>query len=142
MPRVPDENTLKEINDWVSFAEDDLKSARILLNVSDFNNYRMAAFHAQQAAEKYLKGLLTFHSVVFPYTHSIALLLELCDDHGTKWQQTLSGAEILSSYASTQRYPTKAEHVTRQEAAEAVEIAARVREAVRAKFKELGVELH
>ncbi|MFZ0963000.1 MAG: HEPN domain-containing protein [Terriglobia bacterium] len=30
-----------------------------------------ACFHAQQAAEKYLKGFLAFHDKPFPYTHFV-----------------------------------------------------------------------
>jgi HEPN domain-containing protein len=38
----------------------------------------VACFHAQQAAEKYLKAFLTYHEAPFPYTHNLSKLVELC----------------------------------------------------------------
>jgi HEPN domain-containing protein len=35
-------------------------------------------FHAEQCAEKYLKGFLTYHQIEFPKTHSIETLVGLC----------------------------------------------------------------
>lgn len=34
-------------------------------------------FHAQQAAEKLMKCVLTFHGVIFPKTHDLSMLLDL-----------------------------------------------------------------
>lgn len=39
----------------------------------------VAAFHCQQAAEKYLKAFLTWHGVEFPKTHDIGVLLDLVE---------------------------------------------------------------
>lgn len=35
-------------------------------------------FHAEQCAEKHLKGFLTYHQIEFPKTHSIETLVGLC----------------------------------------------------------------
>ncbi len=40
--------------------------------------YDTACFHAQQAVEKLLKGLLAFQDQAFPHTHNLEELLALC----------------------------------------------------------------
>lgn len=39
-----------------------------------------AVFHAQQAAEKSMKGLLTWHSRIFGKTHNLTELGNVCSD--------------------------------------------------------------
>ena len=56
-------------NNWMDFALDDLDGGEILFRESKFN---MASFHAQQAAEKALKGLKALFykhgdGIVIPY---------------------------------------------------------------------------
>jgi len=37
-----------------------------------------ACFHAQQAAEKYIKAYLTAHEIDFPFSHNLEKLIEMC----------------------------------------------------------------
>jgi HEPN domain-containing protein len=68
--------------EWLSIADTDLLVAQQSMNLEPDVKYRMVGFHAQQCAEKYLKGYLVYHDVDFPYTHNISSLLELCAKHG------------------------------------------------------------
>jgi HEPN domain-containing protein len=61
---------------WIMFADDDLRLAELIMSDSE-PVYWAAAFHAQQCAEKTLKGLLTFHDVRAGKTHDIGNLLNL-----------------------------------------------------------------
>lgn len=61
---------------WFRKAESDLHTCRLLIK-SD-GPYDTACFHAQQAAEKYLKGLLAFHVVQIPRTYNLEELELLC----------------------------------------------------------------
>jgi len=63
-----------------------------------------ACFHAQQAAEKYLKSFLTYHDVLFPYTHNLAKLLELCTQVEVSFHSLLPQVEPLTPYAVRLRY--------------------------------------
>jgi HEPN domain-containing protein len=102
--------------------------------------YRLIAYHAQQCAEKCLKGFLVYHKVDFPYTHSIGQLLRLCGEFAS-WPQILQNAKELTPYAVTARYPGEDEEVTKAEAIRAVELAQQVRTQVRTALKQLGMDL-
>ncbi len=53
---------LEMTRQWIMRADDDLRLAEFIMSDSE-PVYWGAAFHAQQCAEKALKGLLTFHDV-------------------------------------------------------------------------------
>ena len=60
-------------------------------------------FHAQQAAEKYLKSFLVYHSTDFPRTHDVDFLRSLC----VKIEPSLGSIDLvnLSEYGVAIRYP-------------------------------------
>lgn len=60
---------------WFRKADSDLASARRLISDELFDT---ACFHAQQAAEKYLKGLLAFHGGPIPLIHDLSELERVC----------------------------------------------------------------
>jgi HEPN domain-containing protein len=87
--------------------------------------YDAAAFHAQQAVEKYLKAFLVSASVDFPYTHNLTKLIELCASVDGSFQSLLGLAEPLTPYAVELRYdtdfwPTEEAAVEARDAARAV----------------------
>lgn len=64
--------------EWVEKAEGDYATAGREMRARTRPNYDSACFHAQQTAEKYLKAFLQEHEAVFPKTHNLIALLELC----------------------------------------------------------------
>lgn len=129
---------LRKVRDWIRYADEDLRLARHGLTLTSGCPYRLIAYHAQQCAEKYLKGFLVLRGVDFPYTHSISRLLELCAKHAG-WAATLDDAEELTPFAITARYPGRISEVTREEALRAIEIASMVRETVGKALREHGM---
>ena len=85
-----------------------------------------ACFHAQQCAEKALKGLLSGHGIPFPRTHVLEVLLDLLKAYGISVPDDVDEAFALSQYAVQTRYPGDWEPVTRDEAELALERAAQV----------------
>ena len=85
-----------------------------------------ACFHAQQCAEKALKGLLSGRGIPFPRTHVLEVLLDLLKAHGVHVPDNVDEAFALSQYAVQTRYPGDWEPVTRKEAKLALEHAAQV----------------
>lgn len=120
-----------KVRQWAGFADEDLKVAQLILSAPDPCSFRLAAYHAQQCAEKYLKACLVCCEVDFPYTHNISILLELCSEHGLP-TVGIDESDALSRYAISTRYPGEDRVVSREEARTAIELAAAVREAARA----------
>ena len=131
---------LKKVVQWLSLADEDLNLASHALGLGAQSPYRLIAYHAQQCAEKCLKAFLVYHNVDFPYTHNIRRLMEFCAEHA-EWTDTLKGAEELTPYAITARYPGEEVEITESEAKRAIDLARQVRTQVRTALEKLGVEL-
>lgn len=61
-------------------------------------------FHAQQAAEKLLKALLSEYGIPFPRTHNLRLLMDLLADAGHPLPSTLADLDLLTAYGTLFRY--------------------------------------
>ena len=73
----PPEKAAREMaGEWLAKADADLRARDGLLAAAALSE--IAAFHAQQAAEKALKAFLVWNQVEFPRTHDIKRLLALC----------------------------------------------------------------
>jgi HEPN domain-containing protein len=137
---IPSHDILEKVNKWMTYADEDLRLARLALTLSSGCPYRLIAYHAQQCAEKYLKAFLVFHRVDFPFTHNIGKLLDLCGEQKT-WTKKLKKVETLTVFAVTLRYPGKTETVTKQNAAQALRMAEKVRKTVRTALVTDGMEI-
>lgn len=65
----------------LGLAREDLAAAQALDKAEGVSDSK-SGFNAQQAVEKALKAALARQGEDFPFTHDIALLIELCEDHG------------------------------------------------------------
>ena len=126
---VPPE-VLHQVGQWVEKAEHDLTTAEYMLTLLEGCPFDTVCFHAQQCAEKYLKGYLVFRSVDFPKTHDLVILLNLTGGPAVL-KIDLLDVEPLNRYPVESRYPGEWESFTREEAEEAVKLARKIREAVR-----------
>lgn len=109
---------------WFQKAESDLMAARLVL--SGCGPYDTACFHAQQAAEKYLKGILVWAGQPFPRTHNLEELQCLGETAIPAWPFRGLDLTELSAYAVQVRYDFEfwPDQATAQQACE---IAAEVR---------------
>jgi HEPN domain-containing protein len=135
-----DDRANKNVREWMSFAESDLKFAQYGLYVEAEQAYRIVAYHAQQCAEKSLKAYLVYQKVDFPYTHNILQLLNVCGETA-EWVSELQDAKNLTLYASTLRYPGQSIKVTKEEAIQAIEIAEHVCNVVKNALIAKGLDL-
>ncbi len=115
---------------WVEKAEHDLRNAQYTLTLQDDCPFDTVCFHAQQCAEKYLKALLIFHGIDSPRTHDLTELLPLLPPSVAAGVDA-DGLAQLTPLGVSVRYPGLSPDPDRQEAMRAVEIARRVRAAVR-----------
>jgi len=110
--------------DWLRHARSDLRLAQAR-QAGEEVLYESLCFHAQQAAEKALKGVLVFAGVEVLRTHNIAVLVELLPAAIPRIP-ALQDAALLTDYAVSTRYPSESEAVTREELDQAAALAARI----------------
>jgi HEPN domain-containing protein len=124
------QDKLDVVRKWFAKADNDIRTAEFSLGMESAP-YEIICFHAQQCAEKYLKGLLVFHDTDFSKTHIIAVLISMCAKLYPSIKAELSGAEALSVYAVESRYPVDMDDTTTENAAvEAISMAKKVSRAV------------
>ena len=135
-PEVVKEEFTRE---WVRKAETDFKTSEHLFQSGpDFAEG--AAFHSQQAAEKYLKAFLVWHQIEFPKTHDIEALLKLAGKMDDKIPEILREAIILTPYGVDYRYPGEYPEVSRSDAERALRLADHVRAEVRSRLPQQTLE--
>lgn len=110
------------VRDWIAKAENDLAAARALV-VATLDDYGPAAFHAQQAAEKYLKAWLVHHQVEIPRTHDLGRLVHMISSQDEGLSRALEPVDQLTPFAVEYRYPGNYEPVSASDASKALEIA-------------------
>ena len=119
--------------EWLEKAEGDYATAGRELRARRQPNYDAACFHAQQTAEKYLKAFLHERGVVFPKTHNLIELLELCLTLDISFESQRHLLVLLDRYAVRYRYP--GESADKAEAQQAFKTVTAVRKFVREKLE-------
>jgi HEPN domain-containing protein len=104
---------------WFNFALRDLQSAKKNYEIEE---YQVAAFLAQQAAEKVLKALLIKKTETFPKIHDLTRLAKLLNAPKDILELC---ASITPAYAAT-RYPDVSSEFSREEVEELIEYAGKV----------------
>jgi HEPN domain-containing protein len=66
-----------------------------------------SCFHAQQAAEKYLKAFLLDRDREIVHTHNLHKLLKLCTEEDSSFVQLAVLASLLTPFAVEGRYDTE-----------------------------------
>jgi HEPN domain-containing protein len=103
--------------DWLARAEGDPALARAplpeALSMRTF-------FHAQQAAEKALKGVYQHYNRRFRYTHDLDELIIGLQNEGVIVPAEVVDAAVLTSYAWEARYPGVSEPIEVEEYREAL----------------------
>jgi len=130
MPPSEDEVRRNLVGQWARKADQDYRAAESLLEDDPPLAYP-SCFHSQQAAEKYLKALLTWHGVEFPKTHSLGELLDLLATVDATLAAGLASATSLNPYGVEVRYPGDLPEPDAAEARAALGLAKKVRDAVK-----------
>lgn len=132
--RPPEEIRAELVKQWLAKAEEDLGVAEYLVS-ENTEYYSAAGFHAQQAAEKFLKAVLVHHQIEFPKTHDLAGLLDLISRADPDLALALGDVIGLNIYAVEARYPGDCPEITASEAKIALSLAIKVQRHV---LKKLG----
>lgn len=124
-----------EARAWLAKAALDLRAAQFEMQAGE-ELAADIAFHAQQSAEKALKGFLAWHDKPFRRTHSLVELGGQCSALDTALEGLLRRAATLSEYAWKFRYPGEPDLPSVEEAAQALALAREVFDAVLARLPE------
>lgn len=126
----PEDEVQRLVSEWVSKADLDLLTVDRLCPEDAFRD--IVAFHAQQAAEKYLKALLTRHQIEFPKTHELRRLLALLAEVEPQLTASLTDIKWLEPYGVDVRYPGDRPDTLPGDARRARDLALMVRDSVMA----------
>ncbi len=127
--RPPEQVKMELVRQWLAKADQDIQAGEALL-AADPPFLYPACFHAQQAAEKYLKALLTWHQIEFPKTRAIEQLLDLLEPTVPDIASGLSDAAALTPFGVDIRYPGDQPEPDLEEARQAMDLARKVRDAI------------
>ena len=119
---------------WMQYSESDLRAAKTLFESRDFFPVQIC-FLSQQCAEKALKAVLVFEDVYFPKIHDLDRLRDLIPE-GWKAKEQFPDLAELTIWAVESRYPGLTPNVTEKEAADALQLAEAVFEAVATELRE------
>jgi HEPN domain-containing protein len=93
-PVVPKLRSRHSANSWISKADEDIEAAELCLTVGE-RMANVAAFHAQQAAEKLLKALISAAGIEPPRVHDLAVLSDLATEQGRMCRRWLRKSRAL-----------------------------------------------
>ena len=125
----PEEVRVAETRSWLVKAASDLRAAAHEFTATP-PLLDDIAFHAQQAAEKALKGFLAWHDLPFRKTHDLVELGRMCVVVDASLEPLLRRAAPLSEYAWKFRYPGEPDEPSNDEASAALLVAREVYGAV------------
>ena len=104
--------SLKNAGRWIAIADRDLAAAVMLVE----NAPDIAAFHLQQATEKYLKAFLTLHGQALRKSHDVSALLLRCIAVDGSFASLASAGDPseMTAFATKYRYPNDEEQEFRR----------------------------
>lgn len=94
---------IEQPNDWLLKAERDLNGAKSMYRDT---YYDLAVYHAQQCAEKALKGYLCFQNHILLKSHDLRILLRPCITYDTDFNNIVRETLNINELDVKFRYPT------------------------------------
>lgn len=99
---------LEIAKEWFRFARMDMDSA-IYLQGMHPAPLEVICYHCQQAAEKFLKGMLAAGGLEIPRTHNLSELNTLCSTIDASYAELHSPCAALTVYGVAAKYPEQIE---------------------------------
>jgi HEPN domain-containing protein len=118
--------------EWIEKAEEDWVMMLRGYRARKSPAYNAACFHAQQCAEKYLKGRLEEAGIAFAKTHDLPQLLTQAQVVEPTWSILQPELDYLNNFSVIYRYPGRS--ASKAEAKDAVSACRKVRRVIRAAF--------
>lgn len=96
--------------------------------------WNLLCFHAQQAAEKYLRDFSLSRTLRFQKVHDNRYLLELCEQNDASLGALRTDCSRLFFYAGQSRYPGPYSEATENETNDAIAAAHRICDTIRSRI--------
>lgn len=128
-----DEEKRIAVERWFIKAGHDHQAAKLLLGKGPDLTDNIC-FHAQQAAEKYLKAFLVYSGLHVDKIHYLPRLIELCGKADPEFHSLMEDAREITDYAASGRYPDVWDEIPLSEAVEAVRRAENIMAFVKGKI--------
>lgn len=93
----------KEYEILFKLAIDDFIVVEKTINDDEISN-EIKLFHLQQSIEKLLKSILSYHKIIYPKTHRLEELIELCRERKITLPNYVDEFETLTMFAVDFRY--------------------------------------
>ena len=122
-----------DVRRWFVKARNDLRAGEVDLAAAP-PLVEDALFHAQQAAEKSIKGFLAWHGSAFRKTHDLREVSGAAIGLDASLEPLLRRAAPLGPFAGVFRYPTDMGVPSLKEAQEALALAREVYESLRSRL--------
>jgi HEPN domain-containing protein/predicted nucleotidyltransferase len=103
--RVRERRPYESIKDWLGRIEEDLWVIEAVRKAGENAAWGAAGFHAQQAAEKYLRILLVQAGIHPPNIHELDKLIDTVRAAGYDFPSFKGECDLLNDYAVAVRYP-------------------------------------
>lgn len=106
-PVVVREGVPESVEGWLERAAEDLQVIDLVVAAGQTTEtpWGAASFHAQQAAEKYLKALLVKRWIKPPHHHDLHKVVQTCRDAGFDLPDLFAESDLLNKYAVDVHYP-------------------------------------
>ncbi len=114
------------IADWFARGDDDLALVE-LIREKGTGSPNLACFHAQQAAEKYLKGFLAYHELHVRKVHDVETLVGDCAKINPSFLDLQDDARFLNQFYIESRYPDDFVAFTPEDSEKARDAALRIK---------------
>ena len=100
-------NENNEIFEWIRLSDMDLATANHMYKTFSPIPIEIVCFHSQQASEKIIKCYLVSKGIEPPKTHDMQVLIEMCLEIDSDFNEIYEVATKLTNYAVHLRYPAE-----------------------------------
>jgi HEPN domain-containing protein len=94
-----------DVLEWYRFAKMDMEAAITLNEHSHPRPLEIICYHAQQCAEKMLKGFLVSNGIAPPKKHDLPLLCDMCVEVDSRFKELHDISDFLTVFGVQPRYP-------------------------------------
>ena len=122
------------VKNWFNRADDDLALIETILKNDNFPA-NPVCFHAQQAAEKYLKGFLAYNDLHVRKIHDLEVLVMDCIKIDKSFDALQDNAKFLNQFYVESRYPDDYVQFSPGDAKKAYEASIKIKNFILEKIK-------